>query len=128
MALRPCMLLIAVAGQCTVKRFKHCGGSHTSELSYIRHSNGHVTCDLCTEFKGLQRVAISRRAGELYQRTRSRRDGELFPLEEETVVTEKISSGVLKIKLCFTKILEKEDQCCVHTNFVLAGKAQKNVM
>ncbi|KAK6050754.1 hypothetical protein COOONC_11738 [Cooperia oncophora] len=26
----------------------------------IRHSHGHVTCDLCTAFKGIQRVTVSR--------------------------------------------------------------------
>ncbi|CAJ0594211.1 unnamed protein product [Cylicocyclus nassatus] len=64
--------------------------SIVARILKITHSSGHVTCDLCTKFKGLQRVAISRRTGELYQRTRSRRDGEQFPLEEETVVTESL--------------------------------------
>ncbi|KAK5980628.1 MEthylTransferase Like [Trichostrongylus colubriformis] len=54
----------------------------------IRPSHGHVTCDLCTAFKGIQRLTISRRAGHLYQRVRARRDGELFPLEMKTVTTE----------------------------------------
>ncbi|PIO70098.1 hypothetical protein TELCIR_08060 [Teladorsagia circumcincta] len=55
---------------------------------YVRPADGHVTCDLCTAFKGIQRLAISRRAGVLYQRTRTRRDGELFPLQMKTVTTE----------------------------------------
>ncbi|XGW23643.1 hypothetical protein V3C99_005677 [Haemonchus contortus] len=54
----------------------------------MRHSSGHVTCDLCTAFDGIQRLTVSRRAGELYQRARARRDGELFPLQMKTKTTE----------------------------------------
>ncbi|PIO69630.1 hypothetical protein TELCIR_08540 [Teladorsagia circumcincta] len=59
-----------------------------SRILKVRPADGHVTCDLCTAFKGIQRLAISRRAGVLYQRTRTRRDGELFPLQMKTVTTE----------------------------------------
>ncbi|ETN84313.1 hypothetical protein NECAME_17170, partial [Necator americanus] len=68
----------------------------------IRRSNGHVTCDLCTAFKGLQRIAVSRRAGDLYQRARSRRDGELLPLTIDTVATENM------FDLCSEKIAETQ--------------------
>ncbi|KAK6050756.1 hypothetical protein COOONC_11740 [Cooperia oncophora] len=70
-------------------------GTQTGKFSYvilekecIRHSHGHVTCDLCTAFKGIQRIAVSRRTGILYQRARTRRDGELFPLQMKTVSTQ----------------------------------------
>ncbi|EPB76882.1 hypothetical protein ANCCEY_04008 [Ancylostoma ceylanicum] len=68
-----------------------------ARILQIKHSNGHVTCDLCTEFKGLQRVAISKRAGELYQRTRSRRDGELFPLDVKTVYVTEICDENIEV-------------------------------
>ncbi|VDM61653.1 unnamed protein product, partial [Angiostrongylus costaricensis] len=48
---------------------------------HIRHLDGHVTCDLCTSFNGIQRMTISRRAGMLYRWARARRDGEIFPLQ-----------------------------------------------
>ncbi|KAE9421717.1 hypothetical protein Angca_003139, partial [Angiostrongylus cantonensis] len=54
---------------------------HFFTYFHIRHSDGHVTCDLCTSFNGIQRMAISRRAGTLYRWARGRRDGEIFPLQ-----------------------------------------------
>uniref|UniRef100_A0A1I7W7N1 Transposase n=1 Tax=Heterorhabditis bacteriophora TaxID=37862 RepID=A0A1I7W7N1_HETBA len=54
----------------------------------MRKLKGHVTCDVCTAFKGIQRMTISRRAGNLYQKVRTKRDGELFPLIANTRVTE----------------------------------------
>ncbi|VDO61774.1 unnamed protein product [Heligmosomoides polygyrus] len=56
----------------------------------IRQSNGHVTCDVCTAFQGIQRLTVSKRAGVLYQRARTRKDGELFPLDMKPIATEDV--------------------------------------
>ncbi|VDO41928.1 unnamed protein product [Haemonchus placei] len=69
------------------KGMRHSQDTITRILT-MRHSSGHVTCDLCTAYDGIQRLTVSRRAGVLYQRARARRDGELFPLQIKTKTTE----------------------------------------
>ncbi|VDL62500.1 unnamed protein product [Nippostrongylus brasiliensis] len=64
------------------------GQDTVTRILKARQAHGHITCDVCTAFKGIQRLTVSRRAGVLYQRARTRRDGELFPLEVKTVATE----------------------------------------
>ncbi|GMS98591.1 hypothetical protein PENTCL1PPCAC_20766, partial [Pristionchus entomophagus] len=54
----------------------------------MRKLHGHLNCDTCTAFKGLQRITVSKRAGELYSSLRQRRSGEVFPLHTEVLQSE----------------------------------------
>ncbi|KAE9548576.1 hypothetical protein FO519_008213 [Halicephalobus sp. NKZ332] len=51
-------------------------------------ASGCVTCKVCTEFDGIQRFPVSKRAGPLYQLAKSAVPGQLFPLEGEIVASE----------------------------------------
>ncbi|CAI4233030.1 unnamed protein product [Auanema sp. JU1783] len=54
----------------------------------MRKMNGHVTCDVCTAFKGLQRFTLSKKGGEMYKKLRMKGDGEISPFHMETKATE----------------------------------------
>ncbi|GMT27515.1 hypothetical protein PFISCL1PPCAC_18812, partial [Pristionchus fissidentatus] len=54
----------------------------------MRKLHGHLTCDTCTAFRGLERITVSKRAGELYASLRQRRSGEIFPLHTQVLQSE----------------------------------------
>uniref|UniRef100_A0A1I7TBI2 Methyltranfer_dom domain-containing protein n=1 Tax=Caenorhabditis tropicalis TaxID=1561998 RepID=A0A1I7TBI2_9PELO len=60
---------------------------HTERIMKNRKLGGHVTCDVCTAFRGIQRVTLSKKHDEMYSAVRTRRDGDIFPVNLETVTS-----------------------------------------
>ncbi|CAG8860229.1 Methyltransferase-like protein 17, mitochondrial [Caenorhabditis elegans] len=70
---------------------------HTERILKNRKLGGHVTCDVCTAFRGIQRITLSKKHGEMYTafffQLRSRRDGDLLPINLKTMT----SSGIFEV-------------------------------
>ncbi|EFP00941.1 hypothetical protein CRE_20749 [Caenorhabditis remanei] len=66
---------------------------HTERILKNRKLGGHVTCDVCTAFRGIQRVTLSKKHGEMYTAIRSRRDGDVLPINLRTMT----SSGIFDV-------------------------------
>ncbi|CAL2028598.1 unnamed protein product [Caenorhabditis brenneri] len=66
---------------------------HTERIMKNRKLGGHVTCDVCTAFRGIQRVTLSKRHDEMYTAVRARRDGDVFPIKLRTMS----SSGIFDV-------------------------------
>lgn len=43
-----------------------------------------MSCEVCTAFDGIQRMTVSKRAGQIYKRVRNAQSGELFPVKVGT--------------------------------------------
>ncbi|UMM15207.1 hypothetical protein L5515_002726 [Caenorhabditis briggsae] len=67
--------------------------AHTERILKNRKLGGHVTCDVCTAFRGIQRVTLSKKHGEMYTAMRARRDGDVLPINLRTVT----SSGIFDV-------------------------------
>ncbi|PIC54612.1 hypothetical protein B9Z55_003793 [Caenorhabditis nigoni] len=67
--------------------------AHTERILKNRKLGGHVTCDVCTAFRGIQRVTLSKKHGEMYTAMRTRRDGDVLPINLRTVT----SSGIFDV-------------------------------
>lgn len=54
-----------------------------------RQLGGHVTCDVCTAFRGIQRMTLSKGKHEgMYSKLRPRRSGDIFPLKQKTIASQ----------------------------------------
>ncbi|VDK21090.1 unnamed protein product [Anisakis simplex] len=62
--------------------------SSAPRLLDIQRSHHHSTCTVCTSFNGLQQFVISKRAGPLYKKLKSKKSGELLPISLKSVATE----------------------------------------
>ncbi|CAI2293303.1 unnamed protein product [Caenorhabditis sp. 36 PRJEB53466] len=66
---------------------------HTNRILKNRKLGGHVTCDTCTSFRGIQRLTLSKKHGDMYSAVRGRRDGDVLPISLRTVT----SSGIFDV-------------------------------
>uniref|UniRef100_A0A8R1DGK4 Methyltransferase domain-containing protein n=1 Tax=Caenorhabditis japonica TaxID=281687 RepID=A0A8R1DGK4_CAEJA len=62
--------------------------THTDRILKNRKLGGHVTCDVCTSFRGIQRLTLSKKHGDLYSAVRGRRDGDVLPVRLKTISTD----------------------------------------
>ncbi|CAB3407153.1 unnamed protein product [Caenorhabditis bovis] len=57
-------------------------GEQNDRILMNRKLGGHVTCDVCTAFSGIERFTLTKKKhGNVYSQLRSRRDGDVFPAD-----------------------------------------------
>ncbi|VDK18856.1 unnamed protein product [Anisakis simplex] len=61
--------------------------SSAPRLLDIQRSHHHSTCTVCTSFNGLQQFVISKRAGPLYKKLKSKKSGELLPISVSSFIS-----------------------------------------
>lgn len=66
---------------------------HAERIIKNRKLGGHVTCDVCTAFRGIQRITLSKKHDDMYTAVRSRRDGDILPINLRTMT----SSGIFDV-------------------------------
>ncbi|CAD6184357.1 unnamed protein product [Caenorhabditis auriculariae] len=72
-----------------LEKTPHRPNNHAERILRNRKLGQHITCDVCTAFRGIQRMTLSKgKHGGLYKQTRSCNDGDVFPLRQKTVATE----------------------------------------
>ncbi|TKR93158.1 hypothetical protein L596_007663 [Steinernema carpocapsae] len=64
------------------------GCTSRARVMAANKANKHITLTNCTEFDGIQRFVVSKRAGEIYRVTKNARPGELSPIKMKTVTSD----------------------------------------